>query len=182
MLLTAARRVLTQPSGGRSQRNPWDHVRHSDREPPIPVEQPGPRYRRVRIDAHRLDRRFGVRPWNDGDAVIDLIVEAVGPAPTPETTPKGDFYEWPEGDHRLPPGNVGLLSVTVAEVNGYEVRTVDGITVGSSRADVAALDIFPIDYDGDGDGLPDAWVSVPSKSPVRNRSPNPGPSARHTCW
>jgi hypothetical protein len=113
-------------------------------------------------------------PWTSGDAVIDVIVEVFGPAPTPEVTPKGDFYDWPEGVSVFRQGVTVMVGVTVSEVNGYEVRTVEGVTVGSSRAEVEALGVHPIDYDGDGDGLPDAAGLGPVEEPGTESLTNPG--------
>ena len=112
--------------------------------------------------------------WNEGDAVIDLIVQAVGTEPSLESTPKGDFYEWPEGIRAYLLGSSAGVSFTVPEVNGYELRTLEGVTVGSTRAEVTALDFFGIDYDGDGDGLPDSVGLGAVEEPGTNSLSNPG--------
>lgn len=141
---------------------------------PIPVEQQA-----LVIDVSGLTLTDSTgasasASWDEGDAVIDLIVQAVGPAPTPETTPKGDTYRWPEGITVFHTGTSVFVSVTVAEANGYALFTVDGIAVGSSRADIAALDIYAIDYDGDGDGLPDAVGLGPVEEPGTESLVEPG--------
>ena len=141
---------------------------------PVPVEQPA-----LVVDVSGLtlidsSGASASASWSDGDAVIDLIVQAVGPAPTPESTPKGDIYKWPEGISVFRLGSSVSASFTVPEVNGYEVRTADGITVGSTRAEVAALDFYSIDYDGDGDGLPDSVGLGPVEEPGTVSLVNPG--------
>jgi hypothetical protein len=112
--------------------------------------------------------------WTEGDAVIDLIVQVVGAEPSIESTPKGDFYEWPEGIRAYRLGTSAGVTFTAPEVNGYELRTLDGITVGSTRAEVAALDTFAIDYDGDGDGLPDSVGLGAVEEPGTESPGNPG--------
>jgi predicted small lipoprotein YifL len=92
---------------------------------------------------------------DDPAAVLDLIAGALGAAPAPESTPFGDHYVWPDGVRVTVRGPYTFVRFDVAEAAGYELRTGDGIAVGSSRAEVEALSPFEVDYDGDGDGEPD---------------------------
>lgn len=110
----------------------------------------------------------------DPDAVLALVEELTGSLPEPIDNRKfGMLYEWPEISVNL---NFGIASVRVTSplVAGLPVSTSQGIHVGSSRAEVLALDPVVQNYDGDGDGLPDSFGLEPVAVPGTESLTYPG--------
>lgn len=111
---------------------------------------------------------------DDPTAVLDLIGGALGATPTPDSTAFGDNYVWPDGVTVTVRGPFSFVRFDVAEAEGYELRTAQGIAVGSSRADVDALGPFSEDYDGDGDGNPDIVGLEQREEPGTDSLSSPG--------
>jgi hypothetical protein len=112
--------------------------------------------------------------FDDPQAVLDLIAGALGPAPAPDVTPFGDTYVWPDGVKVTVRGPFSFVRFDVAEAGDFELRTTDGISVGSPRADVDALGPFLEDYDGDGDGHPDRVGLEQREEPGTESLSSPG--------
>jgi hypothetical protein len=111
---------------------------------------------------------------DDPEAVLELIGGALGAAPAPDTTPFGDNYVWPDGVTVTVRGPFSFVRFDVAEADGYQLRTAQGIAVGSPRADVDALGTFVEDYDGDGDGHPDIVGLEQREEPGTESLSSPG--------
>jgi hypothetical protein len=111
---------------------------------------------------------------DDPQAVLDLVGGVLGAAPAPESTPFGNKYKWPDGVTVTVRGPFSFVRFDVAEAAGYELRTSDGISVGSPRADVDALAPFVEDYDGDGNGQPDIVGLEPREEPGTDSLSSPG--------
>lgn len=111
--------------------------------------------------------------FDDAAGVLAFLGDWVGPVPAGTTTEFSTVYEW-TGVTLLVNGDFATIDVTAAMAGDLDIRTADGIAVGSTRADVVALSPFDIGYDGDGDGQPDSYGLEPRPEPGTNSLTDPG--------
>lgn len=95
-------------------------------------------------------------PYSDPDAVLALLGSLEGSTPDPVDNQKfGMRWEWP--DLRLTANYWAFVQVTGAQIAGLPVQTSQGIHVGSTREELAALDPHDWNSDADGDGVSDYY-------------------------
>lgn len=114
--------------------------------------------------------------FTDPEGIVSLMTDlAGGAAPVVEDfTPKGFLkYTWDGISVNAYSANA-LVTVTVPELGGLSVRTADGIHVGSSRSDLAALAPFDEDSDEDGDGVSDRFGLEAREAPGNESLSFPG--------
>ncbi|CAN5184421.1 hypothetical protein BH11ACT3_BH11ACT3_02860 [soil metagenome] len=111
-------------------------------------------------------------PRDAPDQVIQLVTDALGAPTSTSSDPFGDHFEW---------AGVGVdsrgwatVGFSTASSGGYDLRAEDGITVGSTRADVLALTPLDVAYDGDGDGKSDSLGLEPEPEPGTESLAHPG--------
>jgi len=134
-------------------------------ETPLPTEQAALVLGVAGVTAIDATGASEIIPYTAADALIELISRTAGATPEIESTPKGDVYRWSQDVSIFVLGTSATVRFGVADLNGTELRTADGIEVGSTRAEVDGLSPFLIDYDGDGDGLPDTLGLEPTPEP-----------------
>ncbi len=112
--------------------------------------------------------------FSEPDLMLDLMTELEGgPAGVEDNGKYGTRYEWADAAVGVLFGNVWFDS-TSATVGGLPLRTSQGIQVGSTRADVLALDPLDIPYDSDGDGLSDSLGLEAQAAPGTESLQTPG--------
>ncbi|MCU1579410.1 MAG: hypothetical protein JWP19_1614 [Rhodoglobus sp.] len=95
----------------------------------------------------------------DQDGMLALVSGLMGSTPLPTDLRKGGLvYEWQGVSLNLNFGS-SFLYAERPDLDGLALLTTEGIHVGSSRADLAALSPFDIGHDEDGDGTSD-WFGV----------------------
>ena len=101
--------------------------------------------------------------YDDAAALLELLKDATGEMPTPvdmEDPPGYEMnfvtYDWDGLRVITEAGGIGTarVSVTSADVDGIQVATEEGLTVGSSRADLVDAQGWD-QWDQDGDGVAD---------------------------
>lgn len=115
-------------------------------------------------------------PFTDPDAMIALVTDLTGgSAPTVEDfSPKGfQRYEW-DGIVVIAYPASFRVTVTVPEIGGLPVSTADGIHVGSTRSELAALSPFDAGEDADGDGSSDTFGLEARQNPGHESLSFPG--------
>jgi hypothetical protein len=91
----------------------------------------------------------------DPDAMLALLGKVLRSTPDPVDNGKGGLmYQWP-GVMFIKNFGTGSVRITGTDVGGLPLTTTQGIHVGSTRADVMALNPFDIAYDQNGDGVSD---------------------------
>jgi len=97
--------------------------------------------------------------FDDPDATLALLGSLLGSTPTPTEYPEfgSRTYEWPGVLFGVASEEFSWLRSEAAELGGLPLQTADGIHVGSTRAEVAALSPFDGQYDMDGDGTSDLF-------------------------
>lgn len=94
--------------------------------------------------------------YADPEAVLALLSSVEGSTPDPVDNKKfGVRWEWP--DVALTSSYWAFVGVTGAQIGGLPVQTTQGIHVGSTRADLEALDAHDWGKDLDGDGKSDYY-------------------------
>lgn len=116
--------------------------------------------------------------FTEPDAVVSLLTATIGAEPTITDTSgqKGGSknWDWP-GIRAQTSWQWIIVTATAPEVAGLAVQTVSGIHVGSTRAEIAAAPgVVGLDYDGDGDGLPDRAGVEAQPSPGHESLSRPG--------
>lgn len=115
--------------------------------------------------------------FDDAPPVLVLLTELLGEEPEEEYF--ADYgtttYSWGE-DVQLWTNeeDFSRLSLEVAELGGLPVATTDGITIGSTRDEVLALDPYDGEYDVDGDGDSDFLGLEPVANPEYESLSFPG--------
>ncbi|GAA1133456.1 hypothetical protein GCM10009651_16410 [Microbacterium natoriense] len=101
--------------------------------------------------------------YDDAAALLALLTEATGELPTPteiEDPPGYEMdkvaYDWEGLKVITDAGGTGAASISVSgpEVDGVPIATEEGLSVGSSRADLSAANGWD-QWDEDGDGTAD---------------------------
>ncbi|MEP6477958.1 MAG: hypothetical protein ABJB03_01090 [Rhodoglobus sp.] len=113
--------------------------------------------------------------FDDEQAMLALVTELEGSEPTlTDLSGKGlTLYDWPGLRLGIQFNSSWLLSEQ-ADLGGLPLRTEEGIGVGSSRADVAALNPFDYGADADGDGVSDGFGLDPQTVPDTESLSLPG--------
>ena len=117
-------------------------------------------------------------PYTEPDTMVAFLTTTLGSDPTFTDTSgqKGGArtWEWP-GVRASTSWQWIIVSVTLPEAAGLIVQTTSGIHVGSTRDEVAAAPgLVGLDYDGDGDGLPDRAGIEAQPSPGHELLSRPG--------
>ncbi len=115
--------------------------------------------------------------FDEADTVLALITALTGSQPAVDETlfeHKGiRGYSWQ--DVRCSTrGQVAFCRWQAATLGGLPLATAQGIRVGSSRADVAALNPVDVSYDEDGDGVSDSFGLEPREVPGTQSLTFPG--------
>lgn len=97
--------------------------------------------------------------FNDPDAALALVSSLMGSTPTPTDYPEfgSSTWEWPGVIFGRASDTFSWLRAEVSDLGGLPLQTTDGIQIGSTRAEVAALAPFDGAYDMDGDGTSDLF-------------------------
>lgn len=122
-----------------------------------------------------------VIPYSDGASVLSLFAGLTGVTPEGEKV-EGQFA-WVDPDHRSytwsevslgvsGTGEAGIR-VTAETVAGVPIRTEQGISVGSTRADVLAAGALE-EYDDDNDGVADVLALGAREVPGTQSLSRPG--------
>jgi hypothetical protein len=96
--------------------------------------------------------------FTDGEQVLALLGLAFGSTPAGVANSDGypiTSYEWDSVTLNVVTDAGAIISVGASEQSGIEIRTTDGISVGATRPEVAAVADFDPAYDFDGDGASD---------------------------
>ncbi len=94
--------------------------------------------------------------YTDPDAVLALLSSVEGFTPEPVDNRKfGMSWKWP--DVALTSNYWAFVDVTGSEIGGLPAQTAQGIHVGSTRAELDALDPHDWNRDADGDGVSDQY-------------------------
>jgi hypothetical protein len=117
--------------------------------------------------------------FDAGNEVVSFVGGLADSAPTVSdiddpwgTAVIGTLFEW-DGVALSVFGGVGDLRLRAAEIGGARLQTVEGIAVGSTRAEAMAAGAWA-DWDEDGDGVADHLGIGPREVPGTSSYAKPG--------
>jgi hypothetical protein len=114
--------------------------------------------------------------FQDPEAMLALLAELLGSTPTPTESPEfgTTTWEWPGVLFGSNGEDFSWLRSEAGDLGGLPLQTGEGITIGSTRAEVEALSPFDLDYDMDGDGSSDLLGLEPQPVPGTESLTFPG--------
>ncbi|HWH26575.1 MAG TPA: hypothetical protein VNT53_08030 [Pseudolysinimonas sp.] len=119
---------------------------------------------------------IAVAPFSDAKATLALVSDALGSTPVPEVNPDHGVTSYDWGDILLSIRDTGSawVSFTSDEAAGLALTTVEGVHVGSTRAEVSALSPYEDSYDWDVDGVSDLFGLQSREVPGKESLSRPG--------
>lgn len=129
---------------------------------PAPPPAPTPDALVIAVDGLTLlngdGSSAGTTSFADGAGTLAFLNDLLDAEPTVTRNPDGyeiTSYDWGALSLSVIDGLGSQIVVRATEFEGLTLRTVEGVTVDDTRAEVASLGALDGGYDGDGDGASD---------------------------